>query len=61
MPYVFTSAIGVSESSEIIDIKGKQNSNGISQTPQVFIDCQVADDEEGLKVNWFSTIMKVSL
>lgn len=47
-----TKTIGVSESSEIIDIKGKQNSNGISQTPQVFIDCQVADDEEGLKVNW---------
>ena len=26
--------------------------NGISQTPQVFIDCQVISDKEGLHINW---------
>ena len=38
MPYVFTSAIGLIRKS----IKGKYEGNGISQTPQVFIDCQAS-------------------
>ena len=32
-------------------MKGKYR-GGISQTPQVFIDCQVMDGEWGLIVNW---------
>ena len=31
---------------------GKVNNNGISQTPQAFLDCQVMDNEEGLFINW---------
>jgi pyochelin synthetase len=51
MPYVFTSAIGIagSESDPMI---GKILNTGISQTPQVFIDCQVMDGDFGLRVNW---------
>ena len=48
MPYVFTSAIGLIRKS----IKGKYEGNGISQTPQVFIDCQAMDGDFGLQVNW---------
>lgn len=49
MPYVFTSAINIIDSNGLI---GKMNEYGISQTPQVFIDCQVMDDSNGLRVNW---------
>ncbi|MFD9735282.1 amino acid adenylation domain-containing protein [Umezawaea sp. NPDC059074] len=42
MPVVFTSAIGV----------GGRTGFGITQTPQVFLDCQVTDDADGLQVNW---------
>ncbi|WP_175547830.1 non-ribosomal peptide synthetase [Ruminococcus flavefaciens] len=50
MPYVFTSAIGLltNEQSSII---GKMTDNGISQTPQVFLDCQAMDTVEGLNIN----------
>lgn len=47
MPFVFTSAIGSNSS----QIKGKMG-YGISQTPQVFIDCQVMDTSDGLLINW---------
>ena len=39
MPIVFTSAIGLSDKK----LQGEFHGNGISQTPQVFIDCQVMD------------------
>ena len=50
MPYVFTSAIGLltNEQSNII---GKMTDNGISQTPQVFLDCQAMDTADGLNIN----------
>ncbi|MBE6049587.1 MAG: amino acid adenylation domain-containing protein [Clostridium sp.] len=49
MPIVFTSAIGLVQNK---NLKGKISGYGISQTPQVFIDCQVMDNENGLRVNW---------
>lgn len=48
MPYVFTSAIGLLGNG----LKGRFEGMGISQTPQVFIDCQAMDSEDGLRVNW---------
>lgn len=51
MPYVFTSAIGLLNSIGSGAIKGL-TSVGISQTPQVFIDCQVMDGDFGMQVNW---------
>lgn len=50
MPVVFTSAIGLG--SREAPQSGRRMGNGITQTPQVFLDCQVMDDEEGLEVNW---------
>lgn len=52
MPIVFTSAIGLIKSSESNQLKGKIGEHGISQTPQVFIDCQAMDSELGLQINW---------
>jgi pyochelin synthetase len=49
MPIVFTSAIGLTKNNQL---KGKFKGHGISQTPQVFIDCQAMDGSEGLQVNW---------
>ncbi len=46
-PYVFTSAIGLIKES----LLGRYV-YGISQTPQVFIDCQVMDTDLGLQINW---------
>ena len=48
MPYVFTSAIGLLGNG----LKGRFDGMGISQTPQVFIDCQAMDAADGLRVNW---------
>lgn len=49
-PYVFTSSIGFnSDSKEYI---GQYTGKGISQTPQVFIDCQVVDFDGDLYINW---------
>ncbi len=55
MPYVFTSAIGLltNEQSSII---GKMTNKGISQTPQVFLDCQAMDTAEGLNINLDSRV-----
>lgn len=52
MPVVFTSAIGLVEPAEGSRLMGKVAGHGISQTPQVFIDCQAMDSAEGLQVNW---------
>lgn len=45
MPVVFTSGIGVGSSDRPAGF-------GITQTPQVFLDCQVTDDAGGLAVSW---------
>ncbi|EAR23260.1 non-ribosomal peptide synthetase [Nitrococcus mobilis] len=50
MPVVFTSAIGLDGTGEM-DI-GCRLENGVTQTPQVFLDCQVRDDADGLELNW---------
>ena len=52
MPYVFTSAIGLLNSMNAQSLKGMVTGTGISQTPQVFIDCQVMDGDFGMQVNW---------
>ncbi len=49
MPIVFTSAIGFAKKDKL---NGKFKGHGISQTPQVFIDCQAMDGPDGLQVNW---------
>ncbi|HDU0748825.1 TPA: hypothetical protein REP73_002507, partial [Staphylococcus pseudintermedius] len=46
-PYVFTSAIGLIKENLI-----GRYIYGISQTPQVFIDCQAMDTDLGLQINW---------
>lgn len=51
MPVVFTSGIGV-VNMDTNGIIGRYNQRGISQTPQVFIDCQVLDQHGELSVNW---------
>ncbi|MBD8499355.1 non-ribosomal peptide synthetase [Paenibacillus arenosi] len=52
MPFVFTSAIGLVEATEGNELQGQVQGQGISQTPQVFIDCQAMDRASGLQVNW---------
>ncbi|CVK20158.1 non-ribosomal peptide synthetase [Sporomusa sphaeroides] len=52
MPLVFTSAIGLLEAAAMNQPQGKVEGQGISQTPQVFIDCQAMDGPFGLRVNW---------
>ncbi|MFF7991996.1 amino acid adenylation domain-containing protein [Kitasatospora xanthocidica] len=52
MPVVFTSAIGLGEDGTERRAEGRLDGFGITQTPQVFIDCQAMDDAEGLQVNW---------
>lgn len=52
MPIVFTSSIGLLESGEDRQLEGVIGGYGISQTPQVFIDCQAMDSRHGLQVNW---------
>ena len=48
-PYVFTGSIGLIKNQEM---QGRISRYGISQTPQVFIDCQAMDSAEGLRINW---------
>ena len=54
MPVVFTSAIGLGEAGPGTGERatGRLDGFGITQTPQVFIDCQAMDDAQGLQVNW---------
>lgn len=52
MPYVFTSAIGLLSSLDTDSLRGMTSGVGISQTPQVFIDCQVMDAASCLQINW---------
>lgn len=56
MPVVFTSTIGVGDDDPAeVDgefMTGARLSYGITQTPQVWLDCQVAERGEALHVNW---------
>ncbi|MEU5305615.1 amino acid adenylation domain-containing protein [Streptomyces noursei] len=52
MPIVFTSAIGLGGTETNGRAQGRLDGFGITQTPQVFIDCQAMDDAEGLQINW---------
>jgi len=52
MPFVFTSAIGLVGEAQSDGLQGRIGDYGISQTPQVFIDCQAMDSPNGLQVNW---------
>lgn len=49
MPIVYTSAIGMTNQKR--QIIGEFD-GGITQTPQVFIDCQAMDGDFGLQINW---------
>ncbi|MGW4889594.1 amino acid adenylation domain-containing protein [Streptomyces murinus] len=50
MPYVFTSSLGLGPGSS--EHSGRTLGQGITQTPQVFLDCQVGDGSGQLEVNW---------
>ncbi|OIN46445.1 non-ribosomal peptide synthetase [Pseudomonas azotoformans] len=50
MPVVFTSAIGLGV--EPPAGSQRQVGHGITQTPQVTLDCQVMDDRHGLHIHW---------
>ncbi len=50
MPYVFTGAIGLIDH-EKSKLRGKMTDRGISQTAQVFLDCQAMDTADGLNIN----------
>jgi pyochelin synthetase len=52
LPVVLTSAIGLLDTGEEAGLKGQIGDYNISQTPQVFIDCQVVDTAQRLSVNW---------
>ncbi|MEV0262290.1 amino acid adenylation domain-containing protein [Streptomyces sp. NPDC050617] len=52
MPIVFTSAIGLGDDGDGGRAEGRLDGAGVTQTPQVFIDCQAMDDADGLQVNW---------
>lgn len=52
MPYVFTSAIGLVPGEGEGALEGRLDGRGITQTPQVFIDCQAMDSADGLQINW---------
>lgn len=52
MPFVFTSAIGLTEAGNRGKLRGNFEGSGISQTPQLFIDCQAIDSLGGLQINW---------
>jgi pyochelin synthetase len=52
MPIVFTSAIGLGDSADSERPTHRLGGYGITQTPQVFIDCQTMDDAGGLRANW---------
>ncbi|KXX65254.1 non-ribosomal peptide synthetase [Marichromatium gracile] len=50
MPVVFTSAIGLGRGEP--PRSGRRTLRGLTQTPQVLLDCQVMDDHDGLEINW---------
>ncbi|MFI0967513.1 amino acid adenylation domain-containing protein [Streptomyces sp. NPDC021080] len=52
MPVVFTSAIGLADGLAPQGMMRSQIRNGISQTPQVWLDCQAMEASGALLVNW---------
>jgi pyochelin synthetase len=52
MPVVFTSAIGLAEAQTQANPMRTPIQNGISQTPQVWLDCQAMEHEGTLQINW---------
>src|ERR1017187_558193 len=52
MPVVFTSALGLPASLTELELPFGQPVWGVSQTPQVWLDCQVTERGGGLFVNW---------
>lgn len=52
MPIVLTSAIGLIDSNESHKLQGDIVGESITQTPQVFIDCQASDTDYGIQINW---------
>lgn len=50
VPLVFTSTVGLSNENDVL-LKRKVNYK-ISQTPQVYIDCQLAEERTGARINW---------
>lgn len=52
MPVVFTSAIGLSDGLAPQGLMRSEIRNGISQTPQVWVDCQAMESGGTLLVNW---------
>ncbi|GIJ38415.1 non-ribosomal peptide synthetase [Micromonospora andamanensis] len=52
LPVVFTGAIGVGGGEPSVVGRKPRPVYGISQTPQVWIDCQVGDQFGGLDMNW---------
>lgn len=51
IPIVYTSTLGVSDSDNSF-LSRSNISYKISQTPQVWIDCQIAEENGGVAVNW---------
>lgn len=52
MPVVFTSTLGVSADFKDLTFGFGQLRRGLSQSPQVALDCQVVERDGGLAVNW---------
>jgi yersiniabactin nonribosomal peptide synthetase len=52
MPVVFTSTLGVSEEFPDLKLSFGTQTRGLSQTPQVTLDCQVIEQGGGLTINW---------
>lgn len=55
MPFVFTGAIGLIDPRKSA-LRGRMNDRGISQTAQVFMDCQAMDTRDGLNINLDSRV-----
>ncbi|MEU6476623.1 amino acid adenylation domain-containing protein [Streptomyces sp. NPDC047017] len=52
MPVVFTSTLGVSDRLADLTMPFGEQVYGLSQTPQVWLDCQVVERDGGIAVNW---------
>ncbi|WP_162952662.1 non-ribosomal peptide synthetase [Streptomyces hundungensis] len=52
MPVVFTSTLGVSDRLADLTMPFGEQVHGLSQTPQVWLDCQVVERGGGLAINW---------
>ncbi len=51
-PVVFTSTLGYKAEKNMENGEGLELTYKISQTPQVWIDCQVSEEKNGILVNW---------